>query len=192
MRKRHAAFTLIELLIVVAIIAILAAIAVPNFLEAQMRAKVTRCKADMRAMQTGMEAYRIDNGDYIPDNFPGQRWDVDSFVKLTTPVAYLPTVPISPFIESNDPAKNYGANYFEYWRDTTGSREDIDGKRVGVLYRMTSWGPNGLGEYDTTNSNYPTDIVGNTAIYLNGLYDATNGTKSRGDLMFSNRGVHNN
>ena len=49
------AFTLIELLIVVAIIAILAAIAVPNFLEAQIRAKVSRAKADMRTLATGLE-----------------------------------------------------------------------------------------------------------------------------------------
>ena len=55
------AFTLIELLIVVAIIAILAAIAVPNFLEAQMRAKVSRCNADMRTIATGLESYRVDN-----------------------------------------------------------------------------------------------------------------------------------
>jgi prepilin-type N-terminal cleavage/methylation domain-containing protein len=44
------AFTLIELLIVVAIIAILAAIAVPNFLEAQVRAKVAATKADIRSL----------------------------------------------------------------------------------------------------------------------------------------------
>lgn len=51
--RKNTGFTLIELLIVVAIIAILAAIAVPNFLEAQMRAKVSRTKADMRSMVTG-------------------------------------------------------------------------------------------------------------------------------------------
>ncbi len=50
------AFTLIELLIVVAIIAILAAIAVPNFLEAQMRAKISRAQADMRTLHTGLAA----------------------------------------------------------------------------------------------------------------------------------------
>ena len=54
------AFTLIELLIVVAIIAILAAIAVPNFIEAQIRAKVSRVNADMRAISTALEAYCTD------------------------------------------------------------------------------------------------------------------------------------
>ena len=61
MKTREArAFTLIELLIVVAIIAILAAIAVPNFLEAQVRAKVSRVKSDMRSLATAIETYRID------------------------------------------------------------------------------------------------------------------------------------
>ena len=55
------AFTLIELLIVVAIIAILAAIAVPNFLEAQTRAKVSRVQSDLRTLATGIESYTVDN-----------------------------------------------------------------------------------------------------------------------------------
>ena len=54
------AFTLIELLIVVAIIAILAAIAVPNFLEAQVRSKVSRVKSDQRSLATAIEAYAVD------------------------------------------------------------------------------------------------------------------------------------
>ena len=58
------AFTLIELLIVVAIIAILAAIAVPNFLEAQTRAKVSRVLSDERTYSTALETYYIDNNAY--------------------------------------------------------------------------------------------------------------------------------
>ena len=68
MRSKHS-FTLIELLIVVAIIAILAAIAVPNFLEAQTRAKVARVKNDLRSVATAIEAYRVDTNKY-PDRCP--------------------------------------------------------------------------------------------------------------------------
>ncbi len=64
------AFTLIELLIVVAIIAILAAIAVPNFLEAQTRAKTSRVKADFRSIATALESYRIDTNSYPEQGTP--------------------------------------------------------------------------------------------------------------------------
>lgn len=95
------AFTLIELLIVVAIIAILAAIAVPNFLEAQTRAKVSRAQSDMRALATGLESYRIDNNVYPSGNafglgvyFPGASGGVGPeagrvLERLSTPIAYM-------------------------------------------------------------------------------------------------------
>jgi prepilin-type N-terminal cleavage/methylation domain-containing protein len=95
MRK---AFTLIELLIVVAIIAILAAIAVPNFLEAQMRSKVSRTKSDMRTMATALESYFVDNNKYPPDytevlrGVPRFSVLIQRHAVLTTPVAYITTV----------------------------------------------------------------------------------------------------
>ena len=92
------AFTLIELLIVVAIIAILAAIAVPNFLEAQVRSKVSRTKSDMRSMATGLEAYYVDNNNYPPDFSQFARNParygtlMGRLSHLTTPIAYLTSV----------------------------------------------------------------------------------------------------
>lgn len=57
-------FTLIELLVVVAIISILASIAVPNFQEAQTRAKVSAVKNNMRVLATTLEVYIIDYNKY--------------------------------------------------------------------------------------------------------------------------------
>ena len=59
------AFTLIELLIVVAIIAILAAIAIPNFIEAQVRAKVSRCREDMRSIAVALELFAKEHFDAV-------------------------------------------------------------------------------------------------------------------------------
>ncbi len=67
MKRTISAFTLIELLIVVAIIGILAAIAIPNFLNAQARAKVSRTKADLNSLGIAMEEYQIDWEGYPPD-----------------------------------------------------------------------------------------------------------------------------
>ena len=72
-RKNEKAFTLIELLIVVAIIGILAAIAVPNFLNAQTRAKLARCISDMKTALTSIEQLRLDTG-YLPID----GWDDDT------------------------------------------------------------------------------------------------------------------
>lgn len=63
-RPLSSAFTLIELLVVVAIISILASIAVPNFLDAKVRANVSRVKNDLRAISTAAETYHIDNDHY--------------------------------------------------------------------------------------------------------------------------------
>ena len=95
-KKICQAFTLIELLIVVAIIAILAAIAVPNFLEAQTRSKVARTRADQRSVAVAMEAYAVDERMYPHGTIPGyNNTNTWGFIPdcLTTPIAYLSSIP---------------------------------------------------------------------------------------------------
>ena len=61
---RRAAFTLIELLIVVAIIAVLAGIAVPRFTSMRDRAETAQCQGNLRAVFVGLTAYKADYNRY--------------------------------------------------------------------------------------------------------------------------------
>jgi prepilin-type N-terminal cleavage/methylation domain-containing protein len=58
--KKREGFTLVEIMIVVAIIALLAAIAVPNFLRARKRSQATRCLEDLRLIDSADDQYAIE------------------------------------------------------------------------------------------------------------------------------------
>jgi len=179
---RRASFTLIELLIVVAIIAILAAIAVPNFLEAQIRAKVVTVRNDFRSILVAMEAYRVDNNAYPPDYYADDgygNWDLDyrRFVPLTTPIAYLSSIPLNPFFDFKIGS---GRGNYSYW----GNDPTMD-KEYDVAFQITSCGPDGI----STLAPVAYDVIHRTPYFLDNLYDPTNGTRSNGDLHCSNKGI---
>jgi prepilin-type N-terminal cleavage/methylation domain-containing protein len=60
MNKRRGGFTLVEIMIVVAIIALLAAIAVPGFLRARKRSQATRILNDLRLIDAAVDQYAIE------------------------------------------------------------------------------------------------------------------------------------
>jgi prepilin-type N-terminal cleavage/methylation domain-containing protein len=61
LNKRRGGFTLVEIMIVVAIIALLAAIAVPGFLRARKRSQASRILNDLRLIDSGVDQYAIEN-----------------------------------------------------------------------------------------------------------------------------------
>lgn len=65
LNARRGGFTLIELMIVVAIIGILAAIAIPNFLRFQLKAKSSEGKTNLSAIRTAEESYYAEYGVYV-------------------------------------------------------------------------------------------------------------------------------
>lgn len=86
-------FTLLELLLVVGILVILAALGIPHLLEAQTRAKVSAAKSNLRVLASALESYRVDNSHYPPmrsqppEDPLGLLADHQLTV-LTTPIAY--------------------------------------------------------------------------------------------------------
>ena len=63
--KSQKGFTLIELMIVVAIIGILAAIAIPNFLTYQLKSRQAEAKTNLQAIKTSEVAFQAERGCYV-------------------------------------------------------------------------------------------------------------------------------
>lgn len=96
-RQRVGCGLMWEMLIIMGIVAVLAAIAVPNFLEAQVRSKISRVKSDQRSLATGIEAYFVDNNAYPVDpnliaNGPVKyvtSWFTDPMAGRDAPMRYV-------------------------------------------------------------------------------------------------------
>ncbi len=74
LNKRRAGFTLVEIMIVVAIIALLAAIAVPGFLRARKRSQASRIINDLRLIDSAVDQYAIENNRTSGSSVPTAAW----------------------------------------------------------------------------------------------------------------------
>src|ERR1700758_1907018 len=99
MHKRELGFTLIEIMVVVVILAVLGALVVPKILENVDKARVTRAQSDIRAIQTALDLYRLDNFKY-PTTEQGLQALVtqpsDPTITSSRPGGYLPRRPKDP------------------------------------------------------------------------------------------------
>jgi prepilin-type N-terminal cleavage/methylation domain-containing protein len=180
------AFTLIELLIVVAIIGILAAIAVPNFLNAQLRAKIARTNGDLKAISSAIDLYALDYNSH-PNNVSHLTVNLRG---LTTPVSYISTVDFRDIFKAEQGGTGNNMQsylYYNYhyhpnppsgwntWMMNIG-RSDISTKG----YCLSSWGPDRT--QDAIEWVYVQGKDGNPAGGRNRIYASTNGLVSSGDI----------
>ena len=174
---RTRAFTLIELLIVVAIIGILAAIAVPNFMNARIKASVTRAKADMKAATDALEMYRLDNGRYIRTMAgASELW------QLTTPMAYMNSVPRDFFLKKEEKGKDINPDStLDTW-DYTGS--DIGwGNKPPYAYVLGGLGPGRSGNGAQLDWAFNGPDHWDKQFFRDQVYDMSNGLISPGAIV---------
>lgn len=182
-------FTLVELLIVVGIVAILSAIAVPNMLEAQTRAKISRTKSDLNASRTALEIYRVDAGAYPYVGNPAFPSHFDLLIPydrrirpLTTPIAYIENLATDPFAITPDPSRMGTTYCYSPGNLYHGAAAIYSGRNFrNTIYSIAGRGPDREITFGGYCMAHP--VAYQTKANIRGLYDPTNGTVSRGDVF---------
>ncbi len=133
-RRRCRAFTMVELLLVLVILATLAAVVVPKFAGRSRQAKVTAAQTEIASIEMALDAFEVDNGFY-PEGTDALRQLVERPTDLNTWRG--------PYLKKPVTVDPWGNPYqYEY-----PGRHNTEG------YDLSSWGPDGKegGGDDITN-----------------------------------------
>ena len=107
--KKNSGFTLVEILIVVVILGILAAIVIPQFTQASTEARENSLKANLQTIRSQIELYKIQHNDDLPGTVAGVDFeaamtgttDIDGASTGTDFGPYLQAIPVNPFTNDN-------------------------------------------------------------------------------------------
>ena len=191
-------FTLIELLIVVSIIGILAAIAIPNYMNASIKAEIVSTYARIKNTHSAISGYMLDHQMFPPHGLGTFNMPV-AFSALTTPVNYLGSLDVCEdtlrqytFDPNHLGERVITKSYFEYdselvyyhYRSRNINHyhfgKDNQAYDEGIRYQLRSTGPDGwsLGIFIVNSMNLPYNM------HL--AYSSTNGLRSDGDIISTN------
>lgn len=201
------AFTYVELMVVMTTIAILAAIAIPNFLEAKTRSVVSRSRAELALLKMAIETYRQETRAW-PLNRKAGVAGPDDLRALTTPIAYLTRMPVDAFTSEeanhNSRPPQIPYRYFNAFQvnpkegltfpKPAKAGDPVSDSLGGGMIDAVVWGYGPAGFYETVasqyikaNPNYNPPPPNPTQISPKGearliVYDPSNGTISRGEI----------
>ncbi len=192
---RNRAFTLPELLLAGAIVALLVVIALPRYEASQVRSRVSQERGDLRNLGIALETYAVDNAGNYPFDLDPRGWPWYVTDVLSTPVPYLRNASMlqDPCRTAAPPPTPYTRRYryinypaemspgwppcylpvdapFHYrWLGGSYDSAARQGMAQYGKWKLSAAGPDG-----TTESTFFYDVT---------VYDPSNGTVSKGDIV---------
>jgi general secretion pathway protein G len=126
-KRNESGFTLVELMIVMTIIGLLAAIAIPSYIRSVQKAKEAVLKEDLHTMRTAIDSYTVDK-EKAPQG-------LDDLVQG----GYLKTLPIDPMTSRNDTWITGQSDALSDINETQGGIDDVHSGSQGVSSEGTTY-----------------------------------------------------
>jgi prepilin-type processing-associated H-X9-DG protein len=170
-RSGQSAFTLVELLVIVATLAMLAALAVPAFSKAQDQTLVAQCAGNLRQMDLALQIYAAAFNNNLPKSPSSSAWPWDVQVAVTAALS-----PYGPSRANYYCPANPGQNVDGLWGfdpsqfRVTGYAFTFPGDNVGTTNQNTKIVPQPI---ESTLGNYPPPLARNRPLVADATLSAT-------------------